>query len=311
MDSVEPPPEKDAVRGWKGWFGTSWADENTVESVTALWTKLKIWAQKSDALWCCAQGEKCPTTGRYHLQWAAEWASRHRRSQLTTRMGKGRYECLRSQSEAIDYCSKEDTRVAGPWFYNCWRSDPLEPLVVLKKEDLWPWQLKLWNRISEPPDNRRVIWVYDQFGASGKSEMGSFITDTRPWDAVFIEGDYTSVAHVLRKHIEGAKKADDCIGIRKRNLRVVVFDYPRPTKGEHIHYTTIEKIKRGRILSGKYDSAPAAFNSPHVVVMSNMLPDWNAWTADRYEVYKLVNRDWMELVWGWAEPLHTASEALT
>ena len=67
------------------------------------------------------QKEECPTTGRIHLQGYAEC-----KSQLTIKQFKKalktevnpHVECRGgTQKQAIDYCSKEETRIAGPFIF--------------------------------------------------------------------------------------------------------------------------------------------------------------------------------------------------
>lgn len=66
------------------------------------------------------QKEACPTSGRIHLQGYAETKRQLTVKQFTkalrTDVNVSGVERRRgSQQQAIDYCSKEDTRVEGPW----------------------------------------------------------------------------------------------------------------------------------------------------------------------------------------------------
>jgi hypothetical protein len=65
------------------------------------------------------QHERCPTSGRDHLQGYIELPQAQRRSWLSRATDpRIHWEPRRgSQSQAIDYCSKQDTRVDGPWQY--------------------------------------------------------------------------------------------------------------------------------------------------------------------------------------------------
>lgn len=68
---------------------------------------------------CTWQLERCPDTGREHIQLYVEYTSRQRRSRLSAILGFGRTAHgdprRGSPEQAAAYCSKEETRVAGPW----------------------------------------------------------------------------------------------------------------------------------------------------------------------------------------------------
>lgn len=66
------------------------------------------------------QLEQCGDTGRQHVQLYVEFTQRQRRSRLSSILGFGKDahgEPRRgTPAQAAAYCSKEDTRLAGPWY---------------------------------------------------------------------------------------------------------------------------------------------------------------------------------------------------
>lgn len=67
------------------------------------------------AVW---QLESCPDTGRLHLQGYAELESPMRLAAFKRRLGDDRAhveERRGSSAQAIAYCEKPESRVAGPW----------------------------------------------------------------------------------------------------------------------------------------------------------------------------------------------------
>ena len=67
----------------------------------------------------------------------------------------------------------------------------------------------------------------------------------------------------------------------KTNL--VVFDLPR-NNGNKISYSALESIKNGLIVNTKYETGSKLFNSPHIIVFSNMQPDVTAMSGDRWVI---------------------------
>ncbi len=70
---------------------------------------------------------------------------------------------------------------------------------------------------------------------------------------------------------------------KKINPYIVVFDIPRAAKND-ITYEGIEGIKNGLFFSPKYESSQCAFNPPHIIVMSNMEPQYGEMSRDRWVV---------------------------
>ena len=83
-------------------------------------------------------------------------------------------------SDSTDYCSKELTRVEGPWFcgLNSYRRMN-NPLTL----NLRTWQRQLLNQLSVNSNylrDRKVIWVQDPTGGAGKSTFIKFLRFGKP-----------------------------------------------------------------------------------------------------------------------------------
>jgi len=46
----------------------------------------------------------------------------------------------------------------------------------------------------------------------------------------------------------------------------------------------LESIKNGLIVNTKYETGSKLFNSPHIIVFSNMSPDVSAMSMDRWKI---------------------------
>jgi len=58
-----------------------------------------------------------------------------------------------------------------------------------------------------------------------------------------------------------------------------------------VNYSAIESIKDGLATSAKYESTQLVFNSPHVFIFSNDLPQVHKLTLDRWKIFTIVNNE--------------------
>lgn len=125
-----------------------------------------------------------------------------------------------------------------------------------------PHQQKLADILDSPADDRKIIWVYDPVGNTGKTAlMKHYLTKG---GAVRLSGKKADMAHAY----EGE--------------RIVFFDLSR-TSAETAQYLYdfAEELKSGVIFSGKYDSQLKRFDVPHVVFLANTPYPEGVWSADR------------------------------
>ncbi len=131
---------------------------------------------------------------------------------------------------------------------------------------LRPWQQEVVNKIKEQ-DNRKILWVVDPIGNSGKTELSKYLI-----------------------HTEGAiryqnGKSNDILYMYKGEP-IIVFDLSR-SQLEHINYGVIEDLKNGVFCCYKYESTMKMFKPPKMVIMMNKMPDMTALSIDRYDIYKI------------------------
>lgn len=138
--------------------------------------------------------------------------------------------------------------------------------------DLRPWQLNLDALINEPADDRKIIFVVDEVGNTGKSWL------TRYW---FSNRDDIQMLSI-------GKRDDLCYAVDETK-RVFCFDIPRDSM-EYFQYSVVEKLKDQILFSSKYKSCTKIIpHKVHCVVFCNEEPDRTKLTADRYHVINLRN----------------------
>jgi hypothetical protein len=178
---------------------------------------------------------------------------------------------LPSDKKFCSYCSKEDTRVEGPFF-----SKGMTPPVVvrdpLEGKALYAWQQAVMDVIAGPVNERTINWFWEATGNRGKSALMKHIA-------------MTTDAMVLGT----CEERDIYKAIVDRPLKptVVLIDIPRSGVLSIALMRGLENTKNGLIFSSKYEPVQAVFNPPHIIVFANAAPPPDCWSADRYAVTEI------------------------
>lgn len=173
--------------------------------------------------------------------------------------------CLK---QAVKYCQKMDTRIDGPWISGF----PNFDINIIK--DLREWQKNLLIDIEKRNNDRRVFWIFDEKGGSGKTALAKWLVCRK--NALYVSGKAADIKYALSEHLE------------EKEITMVIFDYPRSQK-DYISYGAIEEVKNGIFFSNKYESKMAIFNPPIVIIFANFLPDVTQLSSDRWQRYHLDN----------------------
>jgi len=140
-------------------------------------------------------------------------------------------------------------------------------------EQLYDWQANVLSKLALQPDNRKIIWVADPDGCNGKSTLVN----------ICLRRDYVDQCILLDGRVADMAYAYN-------GQRIVFFDITRTQADNLDHlYSFAEKLKNGVLFSSKFDSKPKIFDPPHVVFLSNSLPDMSKWTHDRYDIVNVSN----------------------
>lgn len=220
------------------------------------------------------QEEKCPTTGRPHLQGSITLTSKGRPMELFKSMAGTHWE--KSRSAAADkYCEKNETCTGRRWKGGNWPK-PIKTIATLRA-----WQAQLTQITEQEPDERTIYWIWDPNGGIGKSALLKYWMVHKPNKYIFCNGG----------------KCADLINLifnqNMDNCDTVVWDLPR-NRGGHVSYDAIECIKNGMVANTKYETGMKVFNSPHIIVFANELPsDIDALSHDRWHIYT-VNETGLE-----------------
>jgi len=166
----------------------------------------------------------------------------------------------------IRYCSKEGNYRCSPAYS--------PPNSIRLPTSLRQWQAELCEELITPSnDDRKIKWIYDNDGGSGKT--------------VFCR--YMCVRH--NALVVGGRAIDAQYGIIKwmennhgKAPKIVLYN---TTRNQKIDYQGLESIKDGIFFSAKYESQMCVFDSPKVVVFANGPPDEERLSKDRWDIVKL------------------------
>jgi len=145
------------------------------------------------------------------------------------------------------------------------------PKIQVPEHELRTWQVELKRRLELDPDRRKIIFVVDELGNSGKS-----------WFAHY----YSSLLGESAQVMLPGKKADMAFAL-KPGLKVLFLDAPRSKQGEFIQYDFLEDLKNGYVFSTKYESRIKSYAPMHVVVNMNEMPDRSKLSEDRFEIIRI------------------------
>lgn len=137
-----------------------------------------------------------------------------------------------------------------------------------------PWQRSLFDRLNGPIHPRKIIWIVDDLGNSGKSKFANFLV--RNHQAVLFSGG-----------------KNDRIQHAYQGEKIALFDLPRAAKDlekDFVPYVAIEAIKNGAV-SRMYGERPLLCDQPHVVCFSNFTPDLAKLSQDRWDITYLTAAD--------------------
>lgn len=220
---------------------------------------------------------ECETgdSGTPHLQGFILFKKKRRPSELKLSNKIHWEKCKGSEQENILYCSKDFREGKSKLIFKSENIKIPRPLKIIN--DLKVWQLKLKNILMQEPEDRKIIWVYEDIGNVGKSAFSKYMVVKH--DALYItEGKKSDIINIVYNYV------------LNKDLDILILDVPRDN-GNRISYKSLEEIKNGLICNTKYETGNKCINAPHIVVFSNEPPDKFKFSLDRWEIYKIENND--------------------
>lgn len=169
--------------------------------------------------------------------------------------------CKGSEEANIVYCSKDGD-------YETFRLRVKRPLEILREDQLYMWQKSALDKIKEKPDKRSIYWFWENEGCKGKTEFCKFLAHN--YGAVLIDGKKNDILYVASEN----------------DSDIYIANFSRSLEG-FVSYDSIEKLKDGFYMSGKYESKSIVRNCPHIFVFANWKPEISTMSKDRWIITKI------------------------
>lgn len=255
-------------------------------------------------------GKEVGASGTPHLQGFVTFRTRIRRRSAIEKIGQAHFSIARNIDQAIEYCKKEGdfvevgnrprgqgsrsdlddfkAAVVGgehdmvvlrskfsevvarfPKFCVDFLQDNL-PKKIVELHPLKDWQSQLYNDLQRQADDRKIIFIIDFMGNTGKSWFSHYYCHHHSNAQVMLPGKKADMAYMLNPLI-----------------RVLFIDAPRSKQGDYLQYDFLEDVKNGFVFSTKYECRVKQLQKVHVVVMMNEEPDRTKLSEDRFDIRRV------------------------
>lgn len=239
------------------WCFTSYEDEMEMMEII-----LKSFSKTKEYRYICGR-EICPTTDKKHLQGYVESDKKFRPIEcFGTKTTHWEHRAKDATTEDnIVYCSKDKEFITN---------FPIRKKIINPMDNqIWKdWQLDIVKIIEGPIDNRKIYVFVDQKGGAGKSTLAKHIVMN--YNAMVSGGKASDVKYAVSQWI------------LEKDLDIVIWDLPRSV--DSISWNAIEELKNGMFFSTKYESGMSIFNTPHILIFTNTLPDESKLSEDRWDI---------------------------
>lgn len=172
------------------------------------------------------------------------------------------------------YVMKQDTRLKGPW------SDTDEkpayiPRQIREIENLHPWQCSVLEK-SREWDTRSINIIHDTGGNIGKSTLATYMGVHKLGKQIPYCNDYKDILRMV---------------MDMPTASCYLIDMPRAICKDKLFqmYSAIETIKSGYAYDDRYHFKDKYFDCPNIWVFTNVLPDANLLSQDRWKYWEVKN----------------------
>lgn len=138
--------------------------------------------------------------------------------------------------------------------------------------DLYDWQIDLLKILRGDPDDRKIYWIWEAAGNTGKTTFQKYVF-SKMKDVVVLGGKADDMKNGIVEYQKRSKGLPS----------IVLVNIPRVNRGA-VSIAGIEAIKDMFFYSGKYEGGMVCGDPPHVLVFSNQAPNLSKMSMDRWDV---------------------------
>jgi hypothetical protein len=148
-----------------------------------------------------------------------------------------------------------------------------------------PWQKTILDKMGNKPNERNINWVWDPIGNTGKTFFSKYV-------GMYVENAHSycvsngrDISTIIKNTIE-----------RNEKIRCVTFNFSRSKKLDKSTYETLEQIKDGMMTAQKYNGGTIYFDSPHLYVFANFLPNIVHCSLDRWKIRAIAGNKFVQYI---------------
>lgn len=212
-------------------------------------------------------------SGNLHYQGAVQFKNQVSFSTLKQHHGSIHWERCGNYDKAKRYCSKEESRVDGPWSKGLLIP---KPISLISPNNYNNFQAHVIGLANGCVNDRSVYWFWERSGGVGKTALCKILA--MRMGALVVSGKASDIKYAVSKYIDSGKE-----------LKIIVFHFVRSVE-QFVSYDAIESIKDGLFFNSKYECGMYVFNSPHVFCFANFEPDYDKLSEDRW-IVKNISKD--------------------
>lgn len=311
-----PPKSRNSVDGHgRNWMFT--INNPTDEDDPKLWGAPYVVYQKEQGK---GDGD---TPGTVHYQGYVELEKVQRLSYLKKLNPRAHWDRRNgTQAEAVNYVTKNDTRIDGPWTLGCTlkkqgtRTDltslcdamdgaaSMREIRKSNREDYVRYRSNMehyFKDVQAEASEKRKVEVFEkailrpwQAGLKAKLDLPP---DDRKihwyWESTGNVGKTWFAKYMVSMHeakcLPYGKMDNMAYLLPAHQGKAILFNIPRTVNPEFMSsvYTLAETIKDNMVVSYKYVPQEVDLGAQHVVIFANFEPDMTKWSPDRYDIQEI------------------------
>lgn len=155
------------------------------------------------------------------------------------------------------------------------------------QEPIYTWQHELIKIVNETPDRRKIIWVYDDEGATGKTDLALWMTFGYKQSKEAPEENKWLAMRYLERPLHRSKTVEVAINDGWKS-HGYILDLTRIARCDFTIYEHIADVKDGCVTSF---NRTIIFEKPWVVIFANWFPKIEFISLDRWMIYKIVKSE--------------------
>ena len=174
-------------------------------------------------------------------------------------------------------------------FHQCETRQKKRGVAMKFMENLYQWQVLLKSYLEQKIDDRSILVVFDKYGNSGKSSFAKHYHNLHRDTTLMLDsGKSRDMAQMTRDKAYNLKVIfmDVMRSVKKKNSSNFVTS-PQNDDGmdDIVNWEFIERLKNGIFNAHKYNSELIEIPTPHIVVLTNWLPNTtNVLSMDRWQL---------------------------